>query len=101
MGAKETVMKIEKFAEVTGLSPDAFYMYEAALPELNAQAKITWPIAEKAGKHEGFIEGHKIGRREGIDEGLQRAELFMQRNLPINPELNPKWQAFLKEVEKK
>ena len=99
MNWKDTVIKEKQLNKVTSpyITSDRFGLRTKML---EAQAKLTWSIAEKAGKHEGFIEGHKVGRREGIDEGIQRAELFMQRNLPINVDLNPKWQAFLKEVEK-
>ena len=60
---KETVMSREKFAKVTGLSPDCQYMYDAALPELEAQAKITWDIAEKAGYEKG-VKAQKTPRTD-------------------------------------
>ena len=99
---EETVMSDEQSDELIDRnSAHPLGMWIKLVKE--AQAKITWEARQKEvdeAEQRGFMEGHKMGRREGIDEGLQRAELFMQRNLPINPELNPKWQAFLKEVEK-
>ena len=86
---KETVMSREKFAKVTGLSPDCQYMYDAALPELEAQAKITWPIAEKAGvkKVVDWIMANKSFRSDFMTPG----EFYFR--ITEND-----WQAFLKEV---
>ena len=79
---EDTVMKIEKFAEVTGLSPDAFYMYEAALPELEAQAEITWHARD------GEIE-------EAEKRGAKKVVGFVQNGGYL---MGDKWQAFLKDL---
>jgi len=95
MGYKETVMKREKFAEVTGLSPDASYMYDAALPELEAQAEITGDIAEKAGMRKMFDWGNETCPHQFYANTKQQCRACWD-------ELRDKvyGQAFLKEVEK-
>ena len=95
---KETVMSREKFAKVTGLSPDCQYMYDAALPELEAQAKITWEARQKE-----VDEAEQRGIKKVVDWIMAnksfRSDFMTPGEFYFRITEND-WQAFLKEVEK-
>ena len=77
---KPPVLSIEKFAEVTGLSPDAEYMYQAALLEFEAQrdADVAYyePLIEHA-KFDGYelaLEKLDIEFGKGYEAGFKGVE---------------------------